>query len=326
MTRLSLAAMCLAAAMAQPATAFDLQGHRGARGLAPENTLVAFATALSLGVTTLEFDVGVTQDGIAVVSHDPVLNPDFVRGPDGMWLSGPGPAIFHLPLAELRRFDVGRLRPGTRYAQGFPDQVPADGARIPTLAEVFALAAKAGNREVRFNIETKLSPLKPTETLAPDTFAEAVVMAVRAAGVERRSTIQSFDWRTLLAVQRRAPEIDTVYLTIARGNSPNVRVDAATPWTAGLSPADHGGSIPRTVKAAGGRVWSPNFGDLDAAAVAEAKTLGLAVVPWTVNRDDDMARLIDWGVDGIITDYPNRLRRLLQARGMPVPRPTPVVP
>src|SRR5215831_2778600 len=121
------------------ADAFDLQGHRGARGLAPENTLEAFATALKIGVTTLELDLGVSKDGVVVVSHDRVLNPDHTRGPDGEFLSGPGPRIHDLTLAELQTYDVGRLKPGTAYAAAFPQQRAVDGARIPTLSEVFSL-------------------------------------------------------------------------------------------------------------------------------------------------------------------------------------------
>ncbi len=192
--------------------AFDLQGHRGARGLAPENTLAAFARALAIGVTTLETDLAVTKDGAIVLSHDPVLNPDIVRGPDGQWLAAPGPAINSLTLAELKRYDVGRIKPGTKYAQTFAGQTPADGQRIPTLAELFDLA-KASGKTPRFNIETKLSPEKPDETSDPETFARLVVEAVRSAGLARRTSIQSFDWRTLIAARRLAPEIETVCLT-----------------------------------------------------------------------------------------------------------------
>src|ERR1700687_3226081 len=104
------------------ANAFDLQGHRGARGLAPENTLEAFATALKIGVTTLELDLAMTKDGVLVVSHDSVLNPDHTRGPDGKFLAAQGPAIRSLPLAEVKQYDVGRLKPGTTYAATFPEQ------------------------------------------------------------------------------------------------------------------------------------------------------------------------------------------------------------
>lgn len=132
------------------ASAFDLQGHRGARGLAPENTLPAFAAALAVGVSTLELDTAVTKDGVVVIHHDRRLNPDIARGPDGRWVEAPAPLIHALTYAELQRFDVGRLRPGSKFAQQFPEQQPADGTRIPRLADLFDLVKQAGNETVQF--------------------------------------------------------------------------------------------------------------------------------------------------------------------------------
>ena len=297
-----LAALALGQACA--AQAFDLQGHRGARGTAPENTLTGFAAALAVGVATLELDAGVTRDGVVVVHHGRRLNPDIARGPDGRWIEAPGPLLRELDFKALRRYDVGRLRPGSEYAARFPEQAPADGARIPRLAELFALVRKAGNDEVRFNIETKISPAAPAETLPPEAFARALVGEIRRAGVAARTTVQSFDWRTLHAVERAAPEIATVYLTGRR----------------------QGGSQPQAVHAAGGTVWSPHYEELDTAALIEARALGLKVVPWTVNEPGFIERFLDLGVDGIITDYPERVRAELARRGMPLPAPTPVEP
>ena len=324
-SRLIVLALLLAAAL--PAAAFDLQGHRGARGLAPENTLPAFAAALSLGVTTLELDIAITRDGVPVISHDPLLNPDFTRGPDGAYLTQRGPAIRSLSLAELQRYDIGRIRPGSRYAAQFPDQKPVDGTRFPRLADLFALVRRSGNLSVRFDIETKVSPLAPDETLAPEPFARALVAAIRDGGMASRSTIQSFDWRTLRLVQQEAPEIGTVYLSAQQRWLDNIGADsaAASPWTAALKFADHG-SVPKMIHAAGGRIWGVHFGDLSAASLAEAHALGLTVLPWTVNEPAQIARMIDMGVDGIISDRPDRVRAEMQRRGLPLPAATPVQP
>jgi glycerophosphoryl diester phosphodiesterase len=313
--------------VAAQAAAFDLQGHRGARGLAPENTLPAFARALSIGVTTLELDVGVTRDGVVVVSHERGLNPDLSRDADGHWLEARGPAIHALSYAALERYDVGRAKPGSRHAGRFPSQTPADGARIPRLAEVFALAARAGNRTVRFNIETKLDPAHPAETLPPGPFARALIAEIRKADLAARATVQSFDWRTLQVVQREAPEIATVYLTARQDWLDNVGagLTLGSPWTAGFRFSQYG-SVPRMVHAAGGRIWSPYHGDLDAAQLKEAQALGLAVIVWTVNDPVQIAAMMDLGVDGIISDYPDRVRAEMQKRGMPLPAPTPVTP
>lgn len=306
--------------------AFDLQGHRGARGLAPENTLPAFATALSLGVSTLELDVGLTRDGHLVVGHDPLLQSHLARL-DGKWITAPGPAIWHSTFADMQLYDVGRLDPASKYGQTYPEQKPVDGTRMPRLEDVFALVAKSGNSAVRFNIETKISPLKPDETATPAQLAQAVVQAIRMAGLAQRASIQSFDWRTLAEVAKLAPEIPRVHLTIEGTASDNVqrgRPDAS-PWLGGLDADDHV-STPALVKAAGGQVWSPFWRNVTADLVTEAHALGLQVTPWTVNNPAEMERQIDLKVDGLITDYPDRLRAVLQARGIALPAASPVTP
>jgi len=264
---------------AQP---LDLQGHRGGRGYLPENTLAGFEHALELGVTTLELDVGVTRDGVVVIHHDRRLNPDLARGPDGRWVSAPAPLIRELTFAELARYDVGRIRPGSEYAGRFPHQRPIDGTRIPRLADLFE---RTRSKSVQFNIETKVSADAPHETLAPESFSRALIAEIRKAQMEKRASIQSFDWRTLKIVEREAPEIATVYLTESRD------------------------SDPAKVHAAGGRIWSPDFRSLDATKAAAAQRLGLKIIPWTVNEPADIGRILALGVDGIISDYPDRVRR-----------------
>jgi glycerophosphoryl diester phosphodiesterase len=311
--------------MTATAQALDIQGHRGARGLAPENTLPAFARALSLGVSTLEMDCAITKDGVVVVSHDPALNPEITRGRDGRFLEHTGPAIWSLSYAELQRYDVGRLKPGTAYAKRWPEQRPVDGTRIPRLADVFALVKKSGNETVRFNIETKISPLEPGQTTGPEDFARKLVAAIRASGMAQRATIQSFDWRTLAVVQKEAPEIATVYLTVEKGFMDNIQAQGTSPWTAGIRFRDYG-SVPRMVKAAGGAVWSPYLGDLTSETVKEAQSLGLKVVVWTANNPANMRRVIEWGVDGIISDRPDIMREVAGKLKIALPLPTPVVP
>jgi glycerophosphoryl diester phosphodiesterase len=307
------------------AGAFDLQGHRGARGLAPENTIVGFAKALSVGVATLELDLAMTTDGVVVVHHDLWLNPNTTRDRSGAYLASRGPAIRSLTLAEVKRFDVGRLKPGTRYAQTFREQQPADGTTIPTLAEVFSLVVEARADHIRFNIETKLTPTTGADAPDPDAFAAAVVAAVRRAGLEQRVTVQSFDWRTLNVLRRIAPELRRACLTSEGAGYVDTLKPVASgrsPWT-GFNIDDFGGSPPRLVAAAGCALWSPFFREVTAKRVAEAKRLGLAVVPWTVNERADAERLLELGIDGIITDYPDRLRAVMAARGVPLPPPVP---
>jgi glycerophosphoryl diester phosphodiesterase len=303
------------------AHAFDLQGHRGARGLLPENTLPAFAKALEIGVTTLELDLAMTRDGVLVVHHDEWLNPDTTRRPDGSFLTERGPAIHSLTLEEVRRYDVGRLKPGTPYAKRFATQMPLDGTHIPTLADVFDLVASSGAGHIRYNIETKITPTSGTDVPPPDLFAEAVGRAIADRGLTARATVQSFDWRTLAMLRRIVPDIERVCLTSEAPDDDTIErgKPGASPWLAGLDIDDYGGSTPRLVAAAGCSVWSPDFKDLTPERIAEAKAADVKVIPWTVNEPADMARIIDLGVDGLISDYPDRLRAVLVEKGIAVP-------
>jgi len=309
------------------ALAFDLIGHRGARGLVPENTLPSFARALSLGVAVLELDTAITKDGVIVISHDPSLNPNITRDKDGKWLEKTGPAIHSLTLNELQQYDVGRLKPGTNYAKSFPVQEAVDGTHIPKLADLFALVKKSGNGQVRFNIELKVSPLKPDETLDPETYTKRVVEVIHKEGMKARTSILSFDWRTLQVVQKIAREMPTVYLSVQQRSFDNIAAGKpeGSPWTAGFQHKDHG-SVPKMVKAAGGRTWAPYFGDLTESTWKEAHALGLKVAVWTVNDPAQIKKMLELGVDGITSDRPDLVRQVMGERGMALPSATPVQP
>jgi glycerophosphoryl diester phosphodiesterase len=269
----------------------DIQGHRGARGLFPENTLEGFLAAAALGVTGFELDVGLTSDGVLVVNHDPALNPDIVRDASGAWLNTRGPAIWSMTHAELSRYDVGRLRPGSRTAALFPDQLPHDGARIPTLAAVLAALP-----EVRFTIEVKTDPAHPELTASAEILANAAVAVIDDARATDRVLVEAFDWRVQRHIRRTHPDISLAWLTRTE------TIRHAALWWDGTVP---GPSVPAAVAAEGGPVWAPDYPTLTRSEIEEAHALGLAVWPWTVNRLDDMRRLSDWGVDGLISDRPD---------------------
>lgn len=293
-------------------TGFDLQGHRGARGLAPENTLTGFVRSLELGVSTLELDIGVTRDGVVVIHHDRALNPDIARNLSGAWLAAPTPLLRELTWAEVSEYNVGRIRPGTAYDAAHPDQTARDGEPIPRLADLFALLRKRNDTRTRLNIETKLHPGRPDDTVGPQAMVAALLEVIAAHQLEHRVTIQSFDWRTLKLVQAAAPQIPTVYLTARRPGFNNLDVKGL--WTAGLLPEQFS-SIPALVRAAGGAIWSPHFEELTPALLHDAHARGLKVIPWTVNQRADIGRLIDMGVDGLITDRPDLGLAALKERG-----------
>jgi glycerophosphoryl diester phosphodiesterase len=285
----------------------ELQGHRGARGLFPENTMAGFAGALAIGVDTLELDVGMTADGVVMVTHDARLNPDITRTRNGPWLAAAGPAIHSLRAADLADYDVGRIRPGTAYAARYPDQAPCDGAGIPALADVLRI-----DPQVTFNVELKTFP-SPGLTAQGGVMADAVAAVADAAGASSRLIVQSFDWRGPRHLRRTRPDIRLAWLTRTA-----ILVDARL-WWDGPHPSDYGGSVPRAVAAEGGPTWAPEHADLTPEMLAEAHTLGLGVVPWTVNRPEDMRRLIGWGVDGLITDRPDLARVALAEAGFALP-------
>jgi glycerophosphoryl diester phosphodiesterase len=255
-----------------------VHGHRGARAVLPENTLPAFEHAIRAGADVLELDLAVTEDNVLVVTHDPVLNPAICSGP------GTTKVVREMTLSELRQWDCGALR-----NPAFPRQKPVPGARIPALDEVLDLAERGG---FAFNIEMKSSPEKPEYTPAPEEFARLVLEAVRRHGLERRVIVQSFDFRTLDAMRRLAPEIRLAAL---------FERDAR--------------DFETIAREAGAGIAAPHYRLVTPAKVQAAHEAGLQVVPWTANTEDVWDRLIAAGVDGIITDDPEALIGYLKEKG-----------
>ena len=320
---LLLTAACASVPPRAPRQPFDVQGHRGARGLLPENTLPGFRRALELGVSTLEVDTGVTADGVVIVSHNRrisgsiCLDPDAKRIPD----SG-GPLIRDLTLAELRRYDCGSLNPSRRRFPE-PPRENLPGTPMPTLAEVFDLAAEL-DPAVRFNIEMKVHPTLD-ETVPAERFVELLVELIAERDLEDRVTVQCFDWRAVELVKRRLPALRTAVLLsheTVRGKG-----GAPSPWLNGLSLDDGNGTTAGLLDRARAYadVFSPNWRQVMPGAhgylgstVAEIQAAGFPVVPWTVNSERRMEKVVDLGVDGLITDYPERLLMILRTRGVGV--------
>jgi glycerophosphoryl diester phosphodiesterase len=289
----------------------EVIGHRGARGLFPENTVEGFREARALGVRRFELDVGMTADGVVVVSHDLTLNPNITRDASGRYLDSSTPALHDLTFADLRAYDVGRIRPRSRYRLLYRAQRANDGARIPALRDVLEACPDA-----EFIVELKTDPRYRDRTAAPEVLADAVLAVVDAAGAAGRVILESFDWRGPRHVRRVRPDIRTAWLTRTE------TVLKAALWWDGETPARHGGSIPAAVAAQGGQIWAPAVLSVTRAGVEDAQALGLLVFPWTVNRRAAMRRLIGWGVDGLITDRPDVAAEVLaqaapQGRALP---------
>jgi glycerophosphoryl diester phosphodiesterase len=269
-------------------------GHRGARGLYPENTLVGFTRAIALGVDAVELDVAVTADRVVVVTHDPRLHPDIARTPDGNWVDAPTPLVRELTLEQLSEYDVGRLRPSSAYAARFLQQQAVDGARIPSLQEILCATG-----QVLLFIEMKTSPAEPTLSVAPAEMAELVMNVLDAANALERCTLLSFDWRGLRHLRRHRPEVATGWLT-----QPMTEAERRLWWRAD-SAVSSNGSAAQAIAAKGGSCWLPEFAELRAPDVAAAQQLGFRVVPWSVERPEEINCAAAWGVDGLITDRPD---------------------
>ena len=309
----------LALIITLPSYSFDLYGHRGARGLVPENTLPAYKKGLGLKVDYVDMDVAVTKDHVVVVQHDLTLNPDITRDAQHQWLTDRTHLIKNMTLKEVQAYDVGRIKPGTQYAAYFPDQKPIEGTHIPTLKEAIEYVKAHAGHKVGFQIEIKTDPTQPDATYSPEEMAAAVAKVITEEGIADRTQLQAFDWRCLQAMQKINPAVATAYLTdvphdkLMRDENPQI----AGLWTAGKFLKDYHGSIPQMVKALGGKYWDPQDIELSADQVREAHKLGLKVIAWTnpVTSGKDVEipmikKLIAMNVDGIITDRPDLVGKL----------------
>ncbi|MDR7161893.1 glycerophosphodiester phosphodiesterase family protein [Arthrobacter sp. BE255] len=297
---------------------FDLQSHRGGRGEWTEESLAAFANSLALGVGTLELDTHLTEDGKIIVWHDDTIQatkcadtaPATAGDPEFPYV---GDRVAGLSLAQVKTLNCGFVQ-----LPGYPEQDVIEGNRIAELTDVYQLVRDAGAAKVRFNVETKVEATQ-SGGAGMESLTRAVVSGIQASGMADRTTLQSFDWSSLNLAKEIAPELPLVALSSGDAWM-GVGQPGASPNLGGIDIDDYDGSLAKAAAAQGYDVVSPTFRSVTPAMIAEAHTLGLPVIPWTVNTGADMERLMDLGVDGIITDYPTRLRTLMEERGLKLPK------
>lgn len=261
----------------RPLPSIEVWGHRGARAVLPENTLAGFEYAIAQGVDGIELDLAVTRDDVVVVSHDPVLHRPKCSGPRGER------AIHKLSFGEIREWDCGKRR-----NRRFPRQRTVPGARMPSLAEVLALAREGS---FRFALEIKSDPRHPGAAPPPERFARLVLDQIREHGLEARVLVLSFDFRVLHAMHRLAAEIELVALY--KGLPRNFATIA---------------------RRAGAGIVAPWFRLITQRRVRDAHAAGLRVMAWTPNRPHDWDRLRKAEADAIITDDPAALLARLGRR------------
>jgi glycerophosphoryl diester phosphodiesterase len=280
-----------------PIAPFELQGHRGARALFPENTLEGILATLAVGVDGIELDIAVTADGVAVVTHDFALGGDLVRGPDGAFLEGTGPLVLSLTEAEIGTYDVGRIRPGSDLARRFPIQAGRDGLRIPRFEAILRATQFC---PARLEVELKTSPARAQDTVSPEAMADLVLALVDGCDARARVVVRSFDWRSLEHLRRVAPGMKLVWLS----ETADLATMQAVQARALGSPAPG---------------WAPAQAALTHEVVVAAQRAGLRVLPWTVNDPARFAELLGFGVDGICTDDPVMGRTVMAQAGMGLP-------
>ncbi len=292
------------------APGFDLQAHAGGRGEATGESLRAFAKSLELGVSTLELDINITKDHQPLVWHDPVIESQQCSDTGAAFAGDPsypyvGKLVHDLTLAQIHTLDCGKP------ASQFPRAEVVRGNKIAVLPEVFSLT-ESYRADVRYNIETKVAADHPGISAQPQEFVDVVLAAVRAAGKVDRVEIQSFDWRTLPLVRQGEPSIPVVALWSEHTWVPG------SPWLATVNPDVVGDPVIGAMMV-GASILSPEYSLVDRALVDRAHSLGLSVIPWTVDDANDMRTQIAVGVDGIITNYPAVLRTVMAELGMALP-------
>jgi len=286
-----------------------LIGHRGARGLMPENTIEGFVFTLNMGVRALEFDVLVSKDNVPVITHDNYLSESLTRDDKGKWLTKESPKIRELTLSELKQFDVGGVNANSSYAKSFPEQEFLSGIRIPTLSELLDLARLPKYKNVYLLLEVKSEP-----SVNKANFVKRIVREIREKKLKNRTVLHSFDWDLLKECQNLAPEIPRSFLSELPENSEGTGYNTSDEVTPDF--CSFKSSIPQVIADQNGQMWCPYFKDLTSALLKEAHALGLLVCTWTVNEIEDIENMIDIGIDGIVTDYPNRVQSILKRRGM----------
>lgn len=312
---------------------FDLEAHRGGRDVRPENTLYSYAYAIELGATSIECDMQLTKDGQIVMSHNPILNSDITRDENGNYIENNKYDIRLMTVDELKKFDVGVMDPncGEYYDLHGKTQFTYD-AKIPTLEELMQLIQSYGDKNIVLNIETKSYPDPASagykNNADPKKFVEVFNNIVKKYDMEDRVVLQSFDWQTLIEMKKLNPNISTSALwqeqpSWGRDSESLRRYEKKkSPWLGGLDINDYQGNPVKAAHAIGADIISPYYTEISKQDVDEAHSLGMKVVPWTVNNEKDMNMLLDMGVDGIISDKPWLLKQVLEKRNIKLHTPT----
>ena len=288
-----------------------IYGHRGARGVLPENTLESFKYLFENNIHAYETDILISKDFIPVITHDFRLDPSYTKDINDNWIEDENIKIIDLTYDQILQFDVGTLNKLSKYGRKFINQKSLQNQKIPKLSELLKLTSDNIVEDLLINLEIKSTPIEKNLTPEPDEMVKIIIDEVSRSNLEDRIIYSSFDWRVLREIKERDSKIPRAYLTSgARG-----KIYDKSPWL-DFTPLHNGVELPELIKALGGSAWHPNYKDVNKEIVQISHDKGLPVNVWTVNRESDMLRMIDYGVDGIMTDYPLKLKELCKRKNI----------
>ena len=288
-----------------------IYGHRGARGDLPENTLESFKYLFKNNINAYETDILISKDLIPVITHDFRLDPSFTKDNEGNWITDENIIIFDLSYEELSKFDVGSLNKLSRYGRRFVNQKTLENQKIPKLSELLELSSKNKSENLLINLEIKSTPDEENLTPTPEEMVKLVMQEVNKSNLQNKIIISSFDWRTLTEIKNHYPEISRAYLSFQQQTGIKIKntIYNRSPWMSFL-PFFEKYELPKIIKSQGGKAWHPYHKDITKKLVGISHQEDLPVNVWTVNEEYDMLKMIEYGVDGIMTDYPLRLKEL----------------
>ena len=294
-----------------------IYGHRGARGEIAENSIEGFKHTFALGIKAVEFDVVISKDKIPVLYHYFHLISDIVKDEKGNWLKNSELKVFDKSYEELRKYNIGGLNPESKHGKRFKEQKLLKNAKIPKLSELLELASRKENKDVFLNIEVKSTPFKLGLTPIPSDTVSLILKDIDTHKLEDRIIISSFDWRILYELKKQNPRILRGFITLQQDLSTTKKnIYENSPWMAKNYSLDELFLLPNIIKSLEGHVWSAFYRDVTKQNVELAHKHGLATCVWTVNREQDIIRMIEYGVDGIITDYPKKVQEICKSKNI----------
>ena len=294
-----------------------IYGHRGARGDLPENTLDSFEYLFENNINAYETDILISKDLIPVITHDFRLDPSFTKDEEGDWITDENIKIFDLTYNEISKFDVGSLNKLTRYGRRFLNQRSLENQKIPKLDELLELSSKNLSKDTIINLEIKSTPDEKNLTPGPKEMVQIVLNDIKKSNLQDKIIISSFDWRILREVKNQSPEISRAYLTFQQEKGMKIKktIYSKSPWIDHI-PLTIVYDLPKIIKELGGSAWHPYYKDINKKAVKDAHDYNLPVNVWTVNDEYNMLKMIEYEVDGIMTDYPLKLKELCDKKNI----------